>query len=135
MAAACIGRLLWIMTRCSNRLQKVQSGGAHASSSTDIHKNLHDGFMSPNDADALQGIGERMLEGPKCGLKQYFVTATVSVPVSLGAKPAQAEGVCCIVHRLDTVALLHICFLVLGLVVCTRSPFQNIHVASSCATK
>ena len=24
-----------------------------------IHKNLHDDVMSPNDADALQGIGER----------------------------------------------------------------------------
>ena len=26
----------------------------------DIHKNLHDDVMSFNDADALQGIGERM---------------------------------------------------------------------------
>ena len=39
-----------------------------------------------------------------------FVLATVSVTVSLGAKPAQAEGECLIVHRLDTVALLHTCF-------------------------
>ena len=30
--------------------------------------------------------------------------------LSLGAKPAQAEGECSIVHRLDTVALLHTCF-------------------------
>ena len=28
----------------------------------DVHKNLHDGFMSPNDADALPGIGERMMK-------------------------------------------------------------------------
>ena len=38
---------------------------------------------------------------------QSFVLATVSVTVSLGAKPAQAEGECSIVHRLDTSALLH----------------------------
>ena len=41
---------------------------------------------------------------------QSFVLATVSVTVSLGAKPAQAEGECLIVYRLDTVALLHTCF-------------------------
>ena len=28
----------------------------------DIHKDLHDGFMSPNDADALQENGERMMK-------------------------------------------------------------------------
>ena len=33
----------------------------------------------------------------------------------LGAKPAQAEGECCIVHRLDTVALLHTCSLLYAL--------------------
>ena len=41
---------------------------------------------------------------------QSCVVATVSVTVSLGAKPAQADGECLIVHRLDTIALLHICF-------------------------
>ena len=41
---------------------------------------------------------------------EFFVLATPSVTVSLGAKPAQAEGECLIVHRLDTVALLHTCF-------------------------
>ena len=40
---------------------------------------------------------------------QSFVLATVSVTVSLGAKPARAEGKCLIVHGLDTVALLHTC--------------------------
>ena len=39
---------------------------------------------------------------------QSFVLATVSVTVSLGAKPAQAEGKNA--RRLDTVTLLHICF-------------------------
>ena len=48
-------------------------------------------------------------EEPECGVRQSFVLATVSVAVSLGAKPAQAEGECSIVHRLDTVALLHTC--------------------------
>ena len=28
----------------------------------DIHKNLHDDVMSLNDADALQGLGERMMK-------------------------------------------------------------------------
>ena len=28
----------------------------------DIHNNLHDDVMSPNDADAVQGIGERMMK-------------------------------------------------------------------------
>ena len=42
---------------------------------------------------------------------QSFVPAMVSVTVSLGAKPAQAEGERLIVHRLDNVALLHTCFL------------------------
>ena len=28
----------------------------------DSHQNLHDGGMSPNDADAPQGIGERMMK-------------------------------------------------------------------------
>ena len=28
----------------------------------DIHQNLHDGVMSPNDADALRGTGERMMK-------------------------------------------------------------------------
>ena len=28
----------------------------------DTNKNLHDAFMSPNDADALRGIGERMMK-------------------------------------------------------------------------
>ena len=37
---------------------------------------------------------------------QSFVLATVS----LGAKPAQAEGECLIARRLNTVALLHTCF-------------------------
>ena len=49
-------------------------------------------------------------KNPNAGLRQSFVLATVSVTVSLGAKPAQAEGECSIVHRLDTVALLHACF-------------------------
>ena len=28
----------------------------------DIHTHLHDDVMSPSDADALQGIGERMMD-------------------------------------------------------------------------
>ena len=28
----------------------------------DIHESLHDGVMSFNDTDALQGIGERMIK-------------------------------------------------------------------------
>ena len=28
----------------------------------DIHDNLHDGVMSFNDTDALQGFGERMIK-------------------------------------------------------------------------
>ena len=28
----------------------------------DTHENLHDGVMSFNDTDALQGIGERMMK-------------------------------------------------------------------------
>ena len=28
----------------------------------DIHENLHDGVMSFDDTDALQGIGERMMK-------------------------------------------------------------------------
>ena len=39
---------------------------------------------------------------------QSFVLAAVSGTVSLGGKPAQAEGQCLIVRRLDTVALLHL---------------------------
>ena len=60
----------------------------------DTHENLHDGVMLFNDTDALQGNGERIDEGPKCGLRQDFVPAAVSVAVSLGAKPARAEGEC-----------------------------------------
>ena len=60
----------------------------------DIHENVHEGVMSFNDTDALQGIGECMMRGPECGLRQDFVPATVSVAVSLGAKLAQAEGEC-----------------------------------------
>ena len=44
---------------------------------------------------------------------QSFALATVSVTVSLGAKPAQAEAECLVARRLDTVALLHTCFLCL----------------------
>ena len=47
---------------------------------------------------------------PNAEQGRVFVLATVSVTVSLGAKPAQAEGKCSIVHRLDTFALLHTCF-------------------------
>ena len=43
-------------------------------------------------------------------VSESFVPATVCVTVSLGAKPAKAEGERSIVHRLDTVALLHTCF-------------------------
>ena len=28
----------------------------------DIHKNLHDDVLSPNDADAFQGIGELVMK-------------------------------------------------------------------------
>ena len=49
-------------------------------------------------------------KNPGCGVRQSFVLATVSVTVSLGAKPAQAEGKCSIVQKLDTVAFLHTCF-------------------------
>ena len=42
--------------------------------------------------------------------KCSVVPATVSVTVSLGARPAQAEGECLIVQRLDTVALWCTCF-------------------------
>ena len=45
------------------------------------------------------------------GRRTQVHLATVSVTVSMGAKPAQAEGKCSSVHRLDTVALLHTCFL------------------------
>ena len=41
---------------------------------------------------------------------QSFALATVSVTVSLGAKPAQAEGEWFNCTQLDTVALLHTCF-------------------------
>ena len=45
-------------------------------------------------------------EEPECDPRQDFAAAAVSVTVSLGAKPAQAEGDCLIVHRLVTVAHL-----------------------------
>ena len=54
-------------------------------------------------------VGSPMSAGRKIGM-QSFVPATVSVTVSLGAKPSKAEGECPCVHRLDTVALLHTCF-------------------------
>ena len=38
-----------------------------------------------------KGFVEAHDEGPECGLRQDFVLATVSVAVSLGAKPAKAE--------------------------------------------
>ena len=50
-----------------------------------------------------------------------FVSVTVFVAVSLGAKLAQTEGKCSIARRLDTVALLHTCFPCHRAVVCTRS--------------
>ena len=63
----------------------------------------------------LQGFelycGDRPLvkdEEPECVARQSFVLATVSVTVSLGAKPAQAEGEC--FNCTQTVALLHTCF-------------------------
>ena len=61
---------------------------------------------------ATKGICEASscIVGHECGVRQSFVLATVSVAVSSGAMPAQAEGECSIVHRLDTVALLHTCF-------------------------
>ena len=55
-------------------------------------------------------VGSPMSAGRRIQV-QSFVVATVSV--SLGAKPAQDEGECLIVHRLDTVALLHSCLLCL----------------------
>ena len=59
--------LPWIMTHCSNRLRKVTGKQDKSLQSVmkcydDIHKNLHDDVMSFNDADALQGIGERMIK-------------------------------------------------------------------------
>ena len=42
---------------------------------------------------------------------RVFVSVPVIVVVSLGAKLAQTEGECQIVHGLGTVTLLHICFL------------------------
>ena len=70
-------------------------------SSAVIRKDLHSRVVLYDGVAMFQGI---------CGRERVFVSVTVSVVVSLGAKPAQAEGMCWIAHRLGVVTLLHICF-------------------------
>ena len=60
-------------------------------------------------------FGEGMQREP---YDRIFASVTVIVVVTLGATQAQAEGERQIAHRLDTVTLLHICFLCHRVVVC-----------------
>ena len=78
----------------------------------------------------FQGIGESMAKECNVSIDRVFVSVSMSVEVSLGAKSAQAEEKCWLAHRLDTVTLLHICFLCHRAVVCTRPLFQRIRGGS-----
>ena len=51
----------------------------------DIHKNLHDDVMSFNDADALQGIGERMMKDQNA-VKSRFCCSNGECRSQLGRK-------------------------------------------------
>ena len=66
----------------------------------------------------FQGIGEQVAKEGVSYAKVLF-SVTLSVEVSLDTKLAQAEGKCWNVHRLDTVALLPICFPCHKIVMCT----------------
>ena len=98
-----------------SRLRKVQTGRKHARSSVekhqsrirtltlhrtrdkilqnivkcddDIRKGLHDSVMSFDDMDAFKGIIERMTKDQCAVWSRIFVSATVNITVSFGAKP------------------------------------------------
>ena len=55
-------------------------------------------------------IGDHSAKECNVSRDRVFVSVPVIVVVSLGAKLAQTEGECQIVHGLGTVTLLHICF-------------------------
>ena len=52
----------------------------------------------------FQGIVEHMAKECNVSYDRVFVSVTVIVVVSLGAKLAQVEEKCWIAHRLDTVS-------------------------------
>ena len=64
----------------------------------------------PGGVAMFQEIGEHMAKDHDVSYDGVFVSVTVSVVVSLGTKPAQAEGECWVAHGLGTATLQRISF-------------------------
>ena len=60
----------------------------------DVGKDPSSSAMLLDGTAMLQGIGEHTVKDRNTVLGRIFVSATVSVAVSLGGKPAKAEGGC-----------------------------------------
>ena len=108
-----------IATHCPNRLRKAQKRRTHTRSSAETTSESAPNVSAVRNSRQIftehHGVRRWHLlglarqchgvhrhrraprdhdEGPECGLKQDFVSATVSITVSLGAKSAQTEGEC-----------------------------------------